>query len=100
MLGSITISLETTHQVAWMKLRRLTVACLAWTIAQVALAQTPPTAPVDPPSRDFSGEPFVLEKVSGSIRFEADGTGAKTLRTRVRVQTDGGVQQLGTIVFP
>jgi len=54
---------------------------------------SPPAAP------DFSREPFVIEVLKSSLRFEADGTGTKTVQTRVLVQTEGALQQLGQLVL-
>ncbi len=54
---------------------------------------TPPAAP------DFLQEPFVIESLNTSLRFEADGTGTKTVRARTLVQTEGALQQLGQVVL-
>ncbi|HEU4403215.1 MAG TPA: DUF3857 domain-containing protein, partial [Candidatus Polarisedimenticolia bacterium] len=48
---------------------------------------------------DFSREPFVIDILKSSLRFEADGTGAKTVQTRVLVQTEGALQQFGQLVL-
>jgi tetratricopeptide (TPR) repeat protein/transglutaminase-like putative cysteine protease len=51
------------------------------------------------PSPDFSAEPFIIEKYSLAARFENDGTGERTLSSRVKVQNDAGVQQLAELIF-
>jgi tetratricopeptide (TPR) repeat protein/transglutaminase-like putative cysteine protease len=48
---------------------------------------------------DFSQEPFIIEKYLLSARFENDGTGERTLSSRIKVQSDAGVQQLGELIF-
>jgi tetratricopeptide (TPR) repeat protein/transglutaminase-like putative cysteine protease len=48
---------------------------------------------------DFSGEPFIIEKYFLAARFENDGTGQRTLSSRVKVQNDAGVQQLAELIF-
>jgi tetratricopeptide (TPR) repeat protein/transglutaminase-like putative cysteine protease len=48
---------------------------------------------------DFSQEPFIIEKYSLTTRFENDGTGERALRSRIKVQSDAGVQQLGDLIF-
>ncbi|HEY0703741.1 MAG TPA: DUF3857 domain-containing protein [Candidatus Acidoferrales bacterium] len=70
-----------------------------------AIAATAPAAATDPatakkaPAPDFSQEPFVIEKYYLGARFENDGTGERTLRSRIKVQSDAGVQQLGELIF-
>jgi tetratricopeptide (TPR) repeat protein/transglutaminase-like putative cysteine protease len=69
--------------------------------------QTSPAVPANPPQpstqttakSDFSQEPFVIEKYSLTARYENDGTGERSLRSRIKVQSDAGVQQLGDLVF-
>lgn len=58
----------------------------------------------DPPktdgkSADYSQENIVVEKLVRSYRFENDGSGASSVTARIRVQTQGGVQQMGQIVW-
>ena len=53
----------------------------------------PPTAP------DFSHEPFIIEVLKSTMRFETDGTGTKTVQTRAFVQTEGALQQLGQLIL-
>src|SRR5271154_1269643 len=48
---------------------------------------------------DFSQEPFVIEKYFLAAKFENDGTGERTLSSRIKVQSDAGVQQLGELIF-
>src|SRR5271155_3391051 len=65
-----------------------------------AVAPTPAAqAATKPIAPDFSQEPFVIEKYLLSARFENDGTGSRTLSSRIKVQSDAGVQQLGELIF-
>ena len=59
----------------------------------------PETAAQDPAPKDYSQEPFVIERYHSAARFENDGTSRRDLAVRIRVQTDSGVQQLGELVF-
>ena len=49
---------------------------------------------------DLSKEGVVIEQLSTSIDFNTDGTSKREQRTRVRVQSDAGVQQYGVLSFP
>src|SRR5438105_4544627 len=48
---------------------------------------------------DYAQQPLVSERLYQRVRFEADGTGRRDLRVRVRVQTEAGVQALGEITY-
>src|SRR5712692_9099614 len=72
---------------------------LAFVITSSTFAESPAKEPGKPGGADFSQEPFVIEKLNGSLRFEADGTGSKTVQTRVLIQTEGALQQFGQLVF-
>src|SRR5271156_809578 len=74
----------------------------------IAAQQSPPPAPPPPVApaptdksapADYSQEPFVIEQFFTTARFENDGTSERTLKVRIRVQSDAGVQQLGELVF-
>jgi len=62
--------------------------------AQAAAASTSPAKP------DYSQEPYVIEEMATKISFQDDGTSTRVQTTRVRVQNDTGVQQLGLIETP
>ncbi len=47
----------------------------------------------------YSQEAFVIEQYRTTLRFENDGTGRKETLTRIRVQSEAGVQQWGQIQF-
>lgn len=55
------------------------------------------SAPEEKP--DYSQEAFVIEKYHITARFNEDGTGTRELLFRARVQTEGGVQQLGQLAL-
>src|SRR6266487_4481391 len=44
-----------------------------------------------------SQESFVIEQMHSYYRFEADGTGRKETKARIRVQSEAGVQQWGQL---
>lgn len=57
----------------------------------------PPISTAKP--SDHSREPFVIEQYFSTARFQNDGTGARDIAVKARVQTDAGAQQLSQIVF-
>ena len=59
-------------------------------------AQTSPESEV----RDYSKEPYVVERVINKIKFENDGTCVQDTEVRVRVQSPSGVQGWGLIRLP
>jgi tetratricopeptide (TPR) repeat protein len=48
-------------------------------------------------AHDYSQESFVIEQMHSYYRFEADGTGRKETKARIRVQSEAGVQQWGQL---
>lgn len=50
-------------------------------------------------ARDYSQEPYVIERYAATARFENDGTGERDLSVRVRVQNEEGAQQFREIVL-
>ena len=48
---------------------------------------------------DYSKEAAVVELYSTKVTFENDGTGTRESKTRVRLQSDAGVQHFGLLVF-
>ncbi len=49
---------------------------------------------------DYSQEAVVIEEMTVSYRFEKDGSGAREMRLRAKVQSEAGVQGFGQLVFP
>jgi len=45
----------------------------------------------------YAEESFVIEQMHSYYRFEADGTGRKDTKARIRVQSEAGVQQWGQL---
>ena len=83
-------------------LRRFVLLTLLFSTA--LLAQTPntpapgvPLAPAKP--ADHSQESYVIEKLRTSFRFENDGTGRREIYARIKVQSEAGVEQWGTLVW-
>src|SRR5258708_18634076 len=62
----------------------------------LAFAQVASQTPAGP---DYSKESFVVEQLSDKFKFQNDGTSTRELNTRVRVQSDSGVQQFGVLKF-
>jgi tetratricopeptide (TPR) repeat protein/transglutaminase-like putative cysteine protease len=73
----------------------LTVVLAAWPARS---AQT--SAPHTSPTADYSQEPSVIEEMSTKVAFDNDGNATREQTSRVRVQTDGGVQRWGLLSFP
>ncbi len=48
---------------------------------------------------DYSQEALVFDYYRVVARFENDGTGTRETTTRIRVQSEAGVQQMGQLVF-
>ncbi len=48
-------------------------------------------------ARDYTQESFVIEQMHSVYHFEADGTGRKETKARIRVQSEAGVQQWGQL---
>ena len=67
---------------------------------QVGHKDKPAQAPkVENTANDYSQEAFVLEELKTSYRFEKDGTGERVLSTRVKIQSDAGVERFGQLMF-
>jgi tetratricopeptide (TPR) repeat protein len=49
--------------------------------------------------RDYSGEAVVYKKISTVYRYQADGTGERTLTVEAHVQSENGVHQMGLLAF-
>jgi tetratricopeptide (TPR) repeat protein/transglutaminase-like putative cysteine protease len=64
------------------------------------LAGSAQTASSSPAKPDYSQEAAVIEELTTKIAFDNDGDLTRQQTSRVRVQTDGGVQQWGLLSFP
>jgi hypothetical protein len=73
----------------------LTVALAA---LQAGSAQT--SSPHTPAKADYPQEASVIEEMSTRITFDNDGSSTHDQTSRIRLQTDGGVQQWGLLNFP
>jgi len=56
--------------------------------------------PADQKQPDYSQEAFIIEQLKSSYRFENDGTGQRELSSRIKIQTEAGVQTFGQLIFP
>jgi tetratricopeptide (TPR) repeat protein len=82
--------------------RSLTLFGALW-LACVALAAQAPSKPtVAPPesAKEYSKEAFIIEQDSSRITFQNDGTSVRESTSRIRIQSDAGVQQWGILSFP
>jgi tetratricopeptide (TPR) repeat protein len=70
------------------------VLCSAQTSAKPADAKAPEKKP------DYSKEAFVYEEATTKIVFENDGTGTREGGSKVRIQSEAGVQRFGILTFP
>jgi tetratricopeptide (TPR) repeat protein len=90
------------------------LCCPAWVVAQnhptpdgtyvvqVKPAPKPVSKPgptVKPGKPDYSNEPFVIEHSLTSYRYNADGTGDRTLSATVQIQSDAAVRAYGLLAF-
>jgi len=48
----------------------------------------------------YANEPFVIERIQTTVRFETDGKSQRELTIRVRVQSEAAVKQFGLLVYP
>jgi tetratricopeptide (TPR) repeat protein/transglutaminase-like putative cysteine protease len=71
---------------------------LSLSLLQAGRAQTSP--PAAPAKADYSQEAAVIEQMSTKIDFDNEGYSSREQTSRVRVQTDAGVQQWGLLSFP
>ena len=82
-----------------LKCSRLFVLLFTWCqVAGNAVAQAPAKTVETKP--DYSKEAFVDEEDVTKITFENDGTGIREASTRIRIQSDAGVQRYGVLTFP
>jgi tetratricopeptide (TPR) repeat protein/transglutaminase-like putative cysteine protease len=72
------------------------VAVLFTSLPSNLTAQTP----IKAEPRDYTKEPFVLEKIANKIEFENDGKYVEKTEIRVHVQSASGVQNWGVIRLP
>ncbi len=57
----------------------------------------PPTGTQSPASPDYSQQPFVVEHLRQSSRFENDGTGSEEQEASIKIISESGVQALGQL---
>jgi len=77
--------------------RRWLATLLLLQVSSFGAAQAPTAVP---PKSDYSQEAAIIEDMSSQIVFDNDGGSQRAQTTRIRVQTDGGVQQWGLLNFP
>ncbi|MGC2821224.1 MAG: DUF3857 domain-containing protein, partial [Candidatus Sulfotelmatobacter sp.] len=81
-------------------IRRWCALCLTAVLA-LSVAGHAQTSPAHIAAKnDYSQEAAIIEETSTKIAFDNDGKFTHEQTSRVRVQTDAGVQQWGLLVFP
>jgi tetratricopeptide (TPR) repeat protein len=81
-------------------IRRWCALCLTAVLA-LSVAGHAQTSPAHIPAKnDYSQEAAIIEETSTKIAFDNDGKLTHEQTSRVRVQTDAGVQQWGLLIFP
>jgi tetratricopeptide (TPR) repeat protein len=72
----------------------------------ITRAQTPPKSPavISAPANhsredSYAKEPYIYDLVQTKVRFEPDGTGARDLVLRVRIQSESAVHEFGLLVY-
>jgi tetratricopeptide (TPR) repeat protein len=61
-------------------------------------AQAPPSSKAT--AENYAGEPYVIEQLKNTVRFEADGKGKHEMLLRVRIQSESAVREFGLLVYP
>lgn len=70
-----------------------------WVLLGSVCAPSQTAAPVKT-KPDYSQEAVIVEQLSTKIVFEGDGTSKQDSTTRIRMQSDAGVQQFGVLNIP
>jgi len=83
-----------------MRVWKTTLLFLAPTLFTAGDSGAQTTAAKSAVKSEFSDEPYVIEHLKNSIRFEADGKGQRELTLRVRVQSESAVREFGLLVYP
>jgi len=76
----------------------LLLACLVSSLAAQMQPKPADNKPADA-KPDYSKDAFVDEDDVTKIVFENDGTGTREASTRIRIQSDAGVQRYGVLTF-
>jgi tetratricopeptide (TPR) repeat protein len=83
--------------------KALLILCILCLVPFTGFTQQPNNAPETKPSAkkpDYSQEAFVIEQSITKTVFENDGTSTREAGTKVRIQSDAGVQRFGVLTFP
>lgn len=68
-------------------------------VGQTSPSKSAQPASTDRPKDDFSKEAVVVEVTATTIEFRTDGTAKRQQKTRIRIQSEAGVQQYGVLSF-
>lgn len=69
-------------------------------LSSIAACAWPVRASRQNAADDYSKEPYVIERSTVKVVFDADGTQTRDADIRVRVQSAAGLQDAGTVVLP
>jgi hypothetical protein len=79
--------------------RRLFCVFLVFAFSvSTAFSQTLTSPDAEKP--DYASEPYVIEQLRTSVRYEADGRGQREQILNVRIQSESAVREFGLLVFP
>ncbi|HZW92208.1 MAG TPA: DUF3857 domain-containing protein [Candidatus Eremiobacteraceae bacterium] len=81
-------------------IRRWCALSLAFVLMPFVAGRAQTSPPHGPARDDYSQEASVIEQLSTKVAFDNDGNLTREQTSRVRVQTDAGVQQWGLLNFP
>jgi tetratricopeptide (TPR) repeat protein len=65
-----------------------------------AICQSPPSPANAPDLSQYTAEPYVLEYIHRTYRFEADGKSQRESKVRMSVQSESAVREFGLLVYP
>jgi tetratricopeptide (TPR) repeat protein/transglutaminase-like putative cysteine protease len=81
---------------SWLSLRSMSCILTGLALSLASASQTSQLSPNAKP--DYSKEAFVIEKDFSKITFENDGTNTRESTSRIRIQSDAGVQQYSVLI--
>jgi hypothetical protein len=83
-----------------MSIIRRVLGPLAVSVLVCSAAFCHAAAPSKTEDPSYASEPYVVEQLRTTVRFEADGKGQKEQILRVRVQSESAVREFGLLVYP
>ena len=96
----VTIATKQRSRVNQMPLLPSIVRALVVSALGVTLAGAQSPSPSKPEQANFADEPYVVEQLRNTLRFEADGKGQHEMTMRIRIQSESAVREFGLLVYP